>query len=213
MSRERGRPRGFDIDTALDGALTVFWRHGFLDSSLSELTATMGLSKPSLYAAFGDKESLYLKALDRYVSQCIAPHVQQLMAEPNSYRAVAGFLTSLATMLTHPTLPGGCFIVTGAVDCGEHLPPGIDHALRVALGASEIRLNERLARALAEGDLPANTDVDELAGMFSALLAGFAIQARAGASTQRLQRLIANAMRAWPSDENGLIPQRASITS
>ena len=74
MTGERGRPRNFDADTALDRALEVFWRHGFQGASLSELTEAMGLNKPSLYATFGDKESLYLKALDRYAALCAAEH-------------------------------------------------------------------------------------------------------------------------------------------
>lgn len=199
MTRERGRPRSFDIDAALDSALAVFWRHGFLDASLSDLTAAMGLSKPSLYAAFGDKASLYLKALDRYVTLRIAPHMQALADTPDGHQAIEGFLSGLAAMLSDPALPGGCFIVTGSTDIGAAgLPQDIDRALRAALQASEVHLQARLARALADGDLPPGTDVDELAGLFSALLAGLAIQARAGASTQRLHRLIGNAMRAWP---------------
>lgn len=204
MMRDRGRPRSFDVDAALDAALPVFWRHGFLDASLSDLTATMGLSKPSLYAAFGDKAALYLKALDRYISMWLAPHIQILDEEPDAYSAVERLLISLASMLSNPALPGGCFIVNGSADCGaQGLPQAVDAALRAALHASEIKLKARLTRAQAEGDLPHDANADELAGLFSALLAGLAVQGRAGASTKRLHQLIGIAMHAWPRAEAG----------
>jgi len=203
MTRDRGRPRTFDIDTALDSALVVFWRHGFLDASLNELTASMGLSKPSLYAAFGDKASLYLQALRRYIDLRIAPHVQLLMSEPGGYQAIEGFLKSVATMLADPALPGGCFIVTGSIDCGRHkLPQDVELSLHAALQGTAIKLKERLTRAQQEGDLPANTAIDELADFFSALLSGLAVQAKAGASASKLHQVIDNAMRAWPKGGN-----------
>src|SRR5262245_59406118 len=64
---QRGRPREFDTDQALDRALEVFWRKGYEGASISELTEAMGINRPSLYAAFGNKEELFRKALDRYV--------------------------------------------------------------------------------------------------------------------------------------------------
>ena len=98
MTHERGRPRSFDPNTALDRALEVFWRHGFQAASLAELTAAMGLSKPSLYAAFGDKESLYLKALERYVALQIAQHIAIFDTEPDTRLALEKFLRTMADM-------------------------------------------------------------------------------------------------------------------
>lgn len=162
----------------------------------------MGLSKPSLYAAFGDKGALYLRALDRYVSLRLAPHLTLLEAERDSRLAVARFLRSVASMLADPQLPGGCFIVTGSTDIGATgLPADVNAALRTALTGSESCILARLQRAQREGQLTPDTDVDELAGMFSALLAGLAIQARAGVLLPRLNRLIDNAMRAWPAQQ------------
>lgn len=200
MNKGIGRPRTFDVDAVLESALAVFWRHGFLEASLTELTAAMGLSKPSLYAAFGDKGALYLKALDRYISQRLAPHLKVLEVEPDCRKAVEGFLKSTAVMFSDPQLPGGCFIVTGATNIGAaNVPKDVDAALRMALTGSESRILSRLRRAQQEGQLATDIDVGELAGMFSALLAGLAVQARAGASLPRLHRMIDNLMRAWPT--------------
>ncbi|UUZ55890.1 TetR/AcrR family transcriptional regulator [Massilia sp. H-1] len=90
---------------------------------MHELTEAMGLSKPSLYAAFGDKEALYLKTLERYVQLLIERHAAALNGEPDGRRAVEGFLRSLATMLADPALPGGCFIINGTADCGGSTIP------------------------------------------------------------------------------------------
>ena len=88
MPAERGRPRSFDTETALQRATEVFWRHGFQAASMAELTAATGLSKPSLYAAFGDKASLYLQCLQRYGAQQVELQNQLLAAEPDARRAV-----------------------------------------------------------------------------------------------------------------------------
>ena len=118
MTQERGRPRTFDIDEALEQALLVFWRRGFLDASLAELTRAMGLNKPSLYAAFGDKERLYLLALDRYVEQRLSRHAAALDDEPEASRAIERFLRALAALYADPRNPGGCFLINGAADLG-----------------------------------------------------------------------------------------------
>lgn len=199
MTGERGRPRNFDTDTALDRALEVFWRHGFQGASLSELTAAMGLNKPSLYAAFGDKESLYLKALERYVTLCATEHAAKLDAEPDARRAVAAFLHSIAAMLVHPKLPGGCYVINGVADCGgATTPAAVDAALRRQLEQNEAMLKERLARAQRDGQLPRGKSADELAALFSAVLAGIGVLAKGGASRARLDRIIDTALLAWP---------------
>ncbi len=198
MTRERGRPRAFDKDEALDRALDVFWKHGFQDASLQELTEAMGLSKPSLYAAFGDKEALYLKALERYAARLVERHAAALSEEPDARLAVQGFLRSLAAMLADPALPGGCFIINGTADCGgATIPAAVEMALREALQASETLVFERLLRAQADGDLPSHVEPQALAGMFGALIAGLALQAKSGAPRAKLDVVIDAAMSLW----------------
>ena len=199
MTRERGRPRTFDIDFALDRAVEVFWKHGFQDASMHELTEAMGLSKPSLYAAFGDKEALYLKTLERYVQLLIERHAAALNGEADGRRAVEGFLRSLAKMLADPALPGGCFIINGTADCGgSTIPATVELALRAALQGSEMMVLERLVRAQREGDLPEAAMPEALAAMFGSLIAGLAVLAKSGASEAKLNTVIDTAMAVWP---------------
>lgn len=200
MARERGRPRTFDIDQALDRAVCVFWKHGFQDASMQELTEAMGLSKPSLYAAFGDKESLYLKTLERYAGQLLQRHAPLLNDEPDGPRAVEGFLRSLAAMLADPDLPGGCFIINGSADCGgSTMPASVELALREALHGSENMILERLRRAQRDGQLAPDADPAALAALFASLIAGLAVLAKSGAGIDKLNTVITSAMKAWPN--------------
>jgi AcrR family transcriptional regulator len=209
MARERGRPRTFDIDFALERAVDVFWKHGFQDASLHELTEAMGLSKPSLYAAFGDKEALYLKTLDRYVARLAERHAAALNDEPDGRRAVDGFLRSLALMLADPALPGGCFIINGTADCGgSTIPASVELALRVALQGSEMMVLERLQRARCDGDLGDAAQPEALAALFGALIAGLAVLAKSGARLAKLNLVIDTAMAVWPSPPPQNSPQK-----
>ena len=200
MTGERGRPRGFDADAALDRALAVFWRHGFQGASLSELTAAMGVSKPSLYAAFGDKEALYLKALERYVMQQSAAHLAVLDVEADGRRAVEGYLRSIASMHTDPVLPGGCLVINGMADCGgTTTPAAVELALQKALKGGEARLRERLLRAQRDGQLAPEARVTNLAALFMSLVAGLGVMAKGGAKRAKLCAVITAAMGAWPA--------------
>ena len=200
MARERGRPRTFDIGFALDRAVEVFWKHGFQDASMHELTEAMGLSKPSLYAAFGDKEALYLKTLERYVALLIERHATTLDQEPDGRRAIEGFLRSVALMLADPTLPGGCFIINGTADCGgSTIPASVELALRAALQGSEMMMLERLRRAERDGDLEAELAPEALAAMFGSLIAGLAVLAKSGARIAKLDTVIDTVMAIWPA--------------
>ncbi|KQV47657.1 MULTISPECIES: TetR/AcrR family transcriptional regulator [unclassified Duganella] len=200
MPRERGRPRTFDIDHALDRAVEIFWKHGYQDASLHELTEAMGLSKPSLYAAFGDKEALYLKGLQRYLSLLIGRHAGKLNDEPEGRKALDGFLRSLAAMLADPALPGGCFIINGTADCGgSTIPASVEMALREALQGTETMVLERLVRAEKDGQLPAGMTPHAMAALFGSLIAGLGVQAKSGADLAKLTMVIEAAMAVWPN--------------
>ncbi len=198
MATERGRPRNFDLDTALDRALEVFWQHGFQAASLADLTSAMGLSKPSLYAAFGDKESLYLKVLDRYVVLQIEQHTAIFNSEPDARQALEKFLRTMAALLADPTPPCGCLIVNGMADCGlASTPPAIEQALRKAVQRSEARLHRQFVRAQRDGQLAPQINASDLAAFFTSLLAGLAVLAKSGAKRAKLDAVISAAMSAW----------------
>lgn len=194
----RGRPREFDIDEALRKALEEFWRKGYEGTSLSDLTQAMDINRPSLYAAFGSKEGLFRRALARYL-EGPAAYVQESFAEPSA-RAVAERLLAGATnLLTDPDNPRGCLVVQGALVCGESDDSvAIRRELTACRLAGHAALRERFERAVAEGDLPKDTDCGDLARYLLTVMHGMAVQATSGASRVELQRVTEMAMRAWP---------------
>jgi len=196
----RGRPRTFDPDAALDAAMRVFWSRGYAGASMADLTAATGLNKPSLYAAFGAKAQLYLKALDRYGAQAGASHAALLEAEPDLRRALGAYLRSMAAMDTCREQPGGCFVVTGAASCGGgKLPEPVERALVAACAGARGALERRFASARAAGQLPAGADPAVLADLFATLLFGMAMRAKSGASRECLEAVIEAALAALPA--------------
>src|SRR5436309_1536671 len=195
-SRPRGRPRCFDTGKALDRALDVFWRKGYEGASLSDLTKAMGINRPSLYAAFGDKETLFRKALDRYVEGPVS-YFHEALKQPTARAVIERLLEAAADALTNPCNPSGCLMVQGALSCGEAADP-IRQELIARRGAGEAAIRKRFERAKAAGDLPPGANPADLARFATTLIHGMAIQATGGASRKDLQRVIEIALRAWP---------------
>jgi len=197
---ERGRPRAFDEEQALDAALAVFWRNGYQGASLAELTHAMDISKPSLYAAFGNKEQLYLSALERYREQQLIKHTEALAAEPDLKIAMRAFLRSVATMLTAPELPGGCMVVTSAVACDTAaLPQRVVAAIGTTVNQSAFGpLKDRLQKELQRRNLPVGTPVEQLADFFTTIMTGMAVMAKVGATQERLFDTIEHALCVLP---------------
>jgi AcrR family transcriptional regulator len=192
----KGRPRAFDIEKALDRALQVFWHKGYEGTSLSDLTRAMGINRPSLYAAFGNKENLFRKALDRYADGPAA-YVHEALDEPTARAVVERLLRGAVDLLTDPRTPPGCLMVQGALSCGEAAAP-IRQELALRRAAGEAAIRHRLERAIAEGDLPAHAAAD-LALYIATVIYGMAVQAAGGASRDELRRVVETALRAWPA--------------
>lgn len=179
--RGRGRPRGFDPATALDAALLVFWEQGYAGASLGDVTAVTGLHKPSLRAAFGDKEALFLAVLDRYWSGRMTQTRQVLEAAPTAADATAAFLAKVATNLSLPQGPRGCLRVNAALECGDAAPAAVNTALRTMRAQLAAAIGSRLRRGAAAGELPAGSDPATLAEAIVTVVDGLAATARAGA--------------------------------
>jgi len=190
-----GRPRAFDMDQALDRALNVFWRKGYEGASLSDLTKAMGVSRPSLYAAFGDKHALFRRALDRYVEGPGA-YVREALDQPTARAVGERLLQGAAASLTDPRNPRGCLYVQGALACGKEADC-IRRELISRRAAGEAEICRRLKRAKAEGDLPRDSSPADLARFIATVLQGMAVQAAGGATRVELQRVIQTALRAW----------------
>jgi AcrR family transcriptional regulator len=191
-----GRPRSFDMDEALDRALDVFWRKGYEGASVADLTVAMGINPPSLYAAFGNKEGLFRRALDRYVER----HddvLRESLAQPKAKDSIAALLHKSVQGLTDKSSPPGCLLVQGISGCSDDAQC-IREALAERRAANEKLIRERLKRAKADGELPARTDAAALARFISTVMQGMAVQAAGGASRKELEAVAATAMAAWP---------------
>jgi AcrR family transcriptional regulator len=191
-----GRPRTFCLDEALDVALKVFWRKGYEGTSIDDLTEAMGINRPSLYCAFGNKEQLFRKALDRYLGGAGALYAEAV-GQPTARAVAERFLAGTADHLTDPEHPPGCLAVQGALSCGEAADP-IRRELNARRAAAEATLRDRFERAKAEGDLSPDEDPADLARYLATVAQGMAVQAAGGASRDELRRVAETALRAWP---------------
>lgn len=195
-SAARGRPRAFDSEDALDRALQVFWRKGYEGASLAELTKAMGINRPSLYAAFGDKETLFRKALERY-EQGPVNFMHEALNEPTARRVAEGLLLGAACSMSKRGHPAGCMLVQGALaagDSAEHVRRELAQHREAGMAA----IADRLRRAKKEGDLPEGADPAALARYLMAVMNGMAVQSVSGATPADLKKLAETALNAWP---------------
>jgi AcrR family transcriptional regulator len=191
-----GRPRAFDVDLALDRALHVFWQKGYEGASLSDLTEAMHINRPSLYAAFGNKEQLFRKALDRY-AEGPGASLRAALNEPTARTVVTRLLRAAIDMITDPRTPAGCLMVQGALACGDASDP-IRQEVSARRIANETALRYRLVRAKKEGDLPSTASATDLARYIATIVHGLAVQRAGGATRAQLLRVMKAALRAWP---------------
>jgi AcrR family transcriptional regulator len=192
----RGRPRQFDAEEALDRALEVFWRKGYEGTSLPDLTAAMGINRPSLYATFGNKEDLFGKALDRY-AELRGAYVEAALAQPTAKKVAECLLFGAVECLTSPRGPRGCFVVQGALACSDEAA-SVKAALVERRKSADAAVRRRFQKARAQGDLPKSADPAALASYVSTVVRGMSVQAASGASAKQLRQVAELAMRAWP---------------
>jgi AcrR family transcriptional regulator len=189
-----GRPRGFDTDKALDCAMLIFWRKGYVATTVSDLTTAMGINRPSFYAAFVSKETIFRTVLDRYFAGP-SRYLEDSLREPTAGATVEHLLRGVVNMLTNPRTPSTCMWVHGALSCGDDALKEEFDAQRAA-GHADLR--KRFQRAVVDGDLPKGTDVDALAQFIQTVNFGLTVQASTGATRKQLLRIVENALLAWP---------------
>ncbi|WP_230480409.1 TetR/AcrR family transcriptional regulator [Sphingomonas sp. Leaf21] len=193
----KGRPREFCTDKALAAALRVFWSKGYEGASMSDLTEAMGITKPSLYAAFGNKEALFHKALDLYEAEKMA-YIRESLQEPTARAVAEHLLRGAVEAQTSKSEPQGCLGVIHSVACGAEAE-SIKAEVVARRASAQAALLSRFQRAKEDGDLRDGVDPDGLTQYLYALLQGMAVQAGSGATRAELETLVETGMALWPT--------------
>ncbi|PWW61909.1 TetR/AcrR family transcriptional regulator [Actinokineospora spheciospongiae] len=191
-----GRPRGFDVEQALKRAMLVFWERGYEGASLTDLTGAMGITRTSMYAAFGNKEQLFRRAVELYTGGP-ASYGLRALEEPTAKAVATAFLNGTVQATTRPDCPSGCLGVQGSLASGDLGRPARD-VLTAWRNDARLHLERRFRRAIDEGDLPRDADAGRLARYVMAVSFGMAVQAASGTSRDDLQAVADTALRNWP---------------
>jgi AcrR family transcriptional regulator len=212
--RRRGRPAEFNRDAALKAATRLFWERGYEGTSFDELIAAMGISASSFYNSFGSKEQLYCEATSAYLEQAGRWFFGILNDEKTDTRtAFSRLFAATAEEFTRTTEhPAGCMI---SLAC-THTGPGLKNIKEMMVehrAFSEGAMAARIRKGIAYGDVPEDTDVEILAAYYSAVARGLAVQARDGASRERMEQIGRVAMRAWPSGKAREMPASSNAVS
>lgn len=176
--------------------MRVFWEQGYEGATLTELTGAMGISRTSMYAAFGNKEDLFRRALERY-TEGPAEYGARALREPTARQVATAFVNGSVQASTRPGFPAGCLGVQGALAAGASALDARD-ALADWRNDGVNHLRERFRRAVEEGDLPLSTDPAFLARYLMTLANGIAVQAAGGTPRDDLQQVADAALRNWP---------------
>lgn len=194
---KRGRPPAFDRDEALRGAMLVFWEKGYEGASLDDLLAAMGMtSPPSFYAAFGSKERLFFETVEFNAQTIGIRPIRALEAAPTAREGIRALLQESVEIFASSETPAGCLIFLGAVNCAPASKSVQDRMAGFRAQVSEV-IRKRLARGIAEGDIPRGCDLQPVISLYATLLNGLPLRARDGASRAELQAAADAAMMAW----------------
>ena len=198
LKRPRGRPTNFDHEEALEKALQVFWARGYEGASMAELAETLGINKPSIYAAFGNKEELFRQALTKYLAGPAA-FIGEALQEPTARLVVEKFLMQAVDFFSDENTPSGCMIVQGALTCsaGSVL---IQQELVAYRKSYENALAQRFEQAITQGDLPPHVNATALAKYLTTIHQGMSVQATSGATKEELLAITEIALSNWPTN-------------
>lgn len=188
-----GRPREFDKEKTLEAAMLVFWRNGYAGASLANLTDAMAINKPSMYAAFGNKEQLFMAALEQYINQYSFPIFENLLVadQPLAQRLIA-YLKSVAHLFFQPELPAGCMMVNSVCEsAGNSIPQSAHRLISEINQSTKQRLIDFFAEEQASGNLKSQCSPLTLANYLMSVVSGMAVLARDGATAEQLDEMIA----------------------
>lgn len=200
-----GRQRTFDKQDALNKAMKVFWLKGYSGAALSDLTDAMGINKPSLYAAFGNKEALFVSALKSYAENYGRLHFEKLMDSQASLKErLQAYLMSIARMVTDPKLPGGCFVASSTSESSSHCLP--DEAIRTILN-----INADSSQAFIKffenekklGNIKTSASAEVLANYLLTVQFGLSIMARNGTGIDNFKKIIAHSLLCFDTQGRG----------
>ncbi|WP_029113128.1 TetR/AcrR family transcriptional regulator [Mycobacterium sp. URHB0044] len=194
-----GRHREFDVDEALDAALRVFWSKGYEGASYADLTKAAGVERPALYSAFGNKEALFRKALDRYYEHYLH-YLPEAMQLPTAREVAAHILFNAVELNTRYPEHTGCLGINGVLAASDDAEP-VRQAMIDARAVAEGKLRDRFQRAKTDGDLPETADPEVLAAFVIAVTHGMAVQAKAGFSRDKLMAIAEQALSTWPTSQ------------
>lgn len=192
---QRGRPRTFDRDKALERAMQLFWERGYETTSLTDIATAMGIGMPSVYAAFGSKEQLFRDAVALY-SRTHGSDEAPLERAGTAREAIEGMLRGMVERIAQDGRSFGCLIVLGAVNCAADNAPVSDFLLDQRRATAQA-LHARLSRGRSEGDVRGDADLQALTAFYGNTMAGLSLLARDGVSREYMDRVIGCAMAAW----------------
>lgn len=196
MKKARGRPRGFDPETALDAALETFWRKGYRNTSMDDLVAAMGASRASIYEMFGDKRALFIKCVDVYGDRFVARVTAMMAEEPDGRSALRKLMTASAERLASSDAPAGCLRCNSTMELMGS-DAALDDALTKANARYHASIKTLVARSVENGDL-APTEAETLPAFIVAAVNGMATSARAGADLPQLMHIVDRTVASWP---------------
>lgn len=210
VRKSRGRPKQFDRGTALSKALNLFWRHGYEATSLADLVEATGAKAPTLYAEFGNKEGLFRAAVEHYLknfcekSSCLLSRTDLSVED-----TVGRYLRAIVELFTDCDTPSGCFMISASSGMSSS-SADIAEMLRARHLSQERTLFEYFEKKKESGDLTAVTDSALLAKYLACTIQGFSVQARDGASSAELNRLIDVVMNLWPELTKATVASKAA---
>jgi len=187
-----GRHREFNKDHALEKAMLVFWENGYPGTSLTDLTTAMAINKPSLYSAFGNKETLFNQALELYLSKHAMPHSAHLTTSDTSLiERVNNYLFSIANMLTDDALPTGCFVCMSTAEvAGSRLPDSSTQEVKKVNQQTLMFFTDFFEQEIKRGNLNDDIGSAVMANYILTILFGLAISARNGSDIDSLKAVI-----------------------